>query len=305
VASSCGGGASGGALNYCTLTGNSAGDGGGANNSALNNCMLTGNSAAWSGGATWGGRLTNCTLTGNSSAIWWGGAGGGSLNNCIIYSNSAPNGPNYSDDSSATLNYCCTTPPPATPLPPWWRTGNITNAPLFVDYAGGNLRLQSNSPCINAGNNAYATGSTDLAGNPRNVSGTVDIGAYEFQGTGSTISYAWLQQFGLPTDGSADAADLDGDGHSTWQEWRCQTCPTNTMSSLRLLTAAPTGNNLTVTWQSVAGVNYFLERSTNLASNPSFTRLATSIPGKAGTTTYTDTNTAALTQRFYRVGVQP
>jgi hypothetical protein len=27
--------------------------------------------------------------------------------------------------------------------------GNITNAPLFVDYTHGNLRLQSNSPCVN------------------------------------------------------------------------------------------------------------------------------------------------------------
>ena len=32
--------------------------------------------------------------------------------------------------------------------------------PIKADYVGRNLRLQSNSPCINAGNNAYVTDST-------------------------------------------------------------------------------------------------------------------------------------------------
>ena len=139
------------------------------------------------------------------------------LNNCIVYFNTATmDGPNHRGGS---LNYCCTTPEP------WQSVGNITNAPLFVNQAGGNLRLQSNSPCINAGNNAYAAGPTDLDGLPRIVSGTVDIGAYEFQGPGSVISYAWLQHYGLPTDGSADSTDPDADGHNNWQEWRCGTEP--------------------------------------------------------------------------------
>lgn len=58
--------------------------------------------------------------------------------------------------------------------------------------------------------------------------------------------------------------DLDGDGHNTWQKWRCLTDPTNALSALRLLSASPAGTNVTVSWQSVAGVNYFLECSTNL-----------------------------------------
>jgi hypothetical protein len=193
--------------------------------------------------------------------------------------------------------YCCTTPLPANGI------GNITNAPLFVDYAGGNLRLQSNSPCINAGGNAYATGPTDLDGLPRIVSGTVDIGAYEYQGPGSVISYAWLRQYGLPTDGSVDFLGLDADGHTTWQEWRCQTDPTNALSALRLLSASPDGTNVTVTWQSIRGVEYFLERSTNLGAVPPFELLATNLAAEASVASHIDTNAASLAPLFYRVGV--
>jgi hypothetical protein len=300
-----GGGAFGSTLNNCILIGNSAGSGGGAYESTLNNCTVTCNSAITDangnggcGGGAYRGTLNNCTLTANSAAEFGGGAFGSTLNNCIVYFNTATNGANfYQDQYEGILNYCCTTPVPTNGV------GNITNAPLFEDYAGGNLRLQSNSPCINAGLTAYAPGPKDLDGLPRIVNGTVDIGAYEFQGPGSTISYAWLQQYGLPTDGSADFTDPDRDGLNNWQEWRCLTDPTNALSVLRLLSAAPIGTNVTVTWQSVAGVSYFLERCTNLAPPLSFSPLVTGIPGQPGTTSFTDTNTAGASLFFYRVGV--
>jgi len=57
-----------------------------------------------------------------------------------------------------------------------------------------------------------------------------------------------------------------------------------------------------VTWQSEAGLTYFLERSTNLTLP--FTLLARDIIGQSGTTTYTDTNAAAPGPLFYRAGVQ-
>jgi len=293
---SWGGGADSCTLNNCTLSGNSAGSaGGGAYGGRLNNCALTANWAENGGGAA-GSTLNHCTLTANWAGEG-GGAFGGTLNNCIAYFNTATNGVNH---LSSTLNFCCTTPMPTNGI------GNITNAPLFVDYAGGNLRLQSNSPCINAGNNAYVTSATDLNGHPRIIGGTADIGAYENTdgATASGLPWAWLLGYGLPTDGSADYVDFDADGHTTWQEWRCQTCPTNTLSVLRLLPAFSGGANVTVTWQSVAGVTYFLERSTNVAGPPPiFASFGTSIPGQSGTTSYTDTNAAALTPLFYRVGV--
>jgi hypothetical protein len=299
-----GGGAYGGTLNNCTLTGNTAGGrfatGGGAGRCTLNDCTLTGNSASFRGGGAYGGTLNNCTLTGNSAQNEGGGAAGDArdhctVRNCILYFNTAGTEANYG--SYSTLNYCCTTPMPTNGF------GNITNEPLFVAYAGGNLRLQARSPCINAGNNAYITNSTDLDGRPRIVGGTVDMGAYEFQPGVSGLFIGWLQQYGLPTDGSADGTDPDADGLNNWQEWRCLTVPTNTLSVLRLLAASPAGANLTVSWESVAGVRYFLERSTNLGATPPFTLVATNLLGQTGTNTFTDTNTVALPRLFYRVGV--
>jgi hypothetical protein len=263
----------------------------------LTNCTLAGNSAKppnGYGGGVWGGTLYNCTLTGNSS-MEGGGVGSCTLYNCIVYYNSATFNPNYTAD--CTLDYCCTMPLPNKCV------GNISSDPLLVD-SKGNLNLQTRSPCINAGNNNFVVTDTDIEGNPRIVSGTVDIGAYEYQGTGSVISYAWLQQYGLPTDGSADFIDPDHDGMNDWQEWVCGTSPTNARSALRLLSATPshTNANVTLTWQSVIGVNYLLSRFTNL-STP-FTLLATNILGQAVTTSYADTNAIGAGPFFYHVGVQ-
>jgi hypothetical protein len=72
---------------------------------------------------------------------------------------------------------------------------------------------------------------------------------------------------------------------------------------LRLLSAAFDGTSVTLTWQSVAGVNYFLECCTNLSATPCFTPLVTNLPGQAGTTTYTDTNVVGAGPCFYRIGV--
>jgi hypothetical protein len=314
-----GGGALGSTLENCMLTANSAAYGGGAYDSklggcsvianwgrfgggaystAMTNCLVYGNSAGTGGGA-YGGTMLNCTVTANSAA---GPGGGGACSstviNCIIYYNSATNALNYLSFSPTDINFCCTTPLPTNGF------GNITDEPLFVDLAQVDLRLQSNSPCINAGNNAFAPAGLDLDGNPRVVGGIVDLGAYEFQNPRSIISYAWLEEFGLPTDGSADFEDPDQDGVNNWQEWRAGTNPTNAFSVLSMLGASNDAASVTVQWRSVSGIAYYLPRATNLHAQPAFSSIQSNIVGQAGMTSFKDTNALGAGSVFYRVGVQ-
>jgi len=296
-ASSSGGGADGGTLNACSISNNTASNGGGTYGSILNNCLVSGNRAG-SGGGVYGGIITNGTVVSNLATNSGGGIYGGTGAygyNSIVYYNTAPNG---SNNIGTKFNNCCTIPN--------LFGGGITNEPFFVNLSGGDFHLQSNSPCINSGNNAYVTSATDLDGNPRIRGGTVDIGAYEYQTPASVLSYAWAQQYGLPTDGSVDYADLDGTGFSVYQDWIAGLNPTNALSVLAMLPPAPANNptGLIVSWKSVSNRTYFLQSSTNLGAQPAFSTIQSNLLGQAGMTSYTDTNAVGNGPFLYRVGVQ-
>ncbi len=311
-----GGGARSSMATSCLLSANSAGNtGGGADAASLVNCMLSGNVAYMGGGASSPQSLIGCLIVSNrasdggglyeasggfqctvafNSASQGGGVMEGSLWNSICYYNSATIDANYS--GMMTISYCCTLPGGG--------TGNITNAPSFVDLTGGDFHLQTNSPCINAGNNTLVYSSTDLDGNPRIKGGTVDMGAYEFQNPVSNIPYIWLQTYGLPITNNVDSADPDGDGVNNWQEWQAGTVPTNALSVLKMCCPTGDASGITVTWHSVSGKTYYLQQSTNLIAHPAFLSIQSNLVGQAGTTSYKDTTATNAGPYFYRVGLQ-
>jgi len=308
--------------NYnCLLLGNnSAGFGGGSAEGQNINCLIVSNSASWNGGGVSGGTCHNCLIANNSVTNIYGQGGGvrggtyynctivynsatnsnsagggayqGTLYNSIIYFNSATAGSNW---SSCNLYSCCTAP-----------GGSIAADPLLIDPAGGNFRLQTNSLCINTGNNSYIFGSQDLDGRPRKIGSQVDIGAYEFQTNAIGEFIGWLQQHGLSTSGSADYLDPDGDGFNNWQEWHVGTDPANSLSLLQMTAVVPTNNpsGAIITWQSVNGVSYLVQRGTNLGAPPVFSSIQSNIIGQAGSTSYTDATATNSSVFFYRVGVQ-
>jgi hypothetical protein len=295
-------------LRNCTLTNNGSSFGGGAAFSLLAESLVISNRADTAGGGTEFSVLTNCILFGNRSAEGASGALGGTLNNCtLVYNNHGGADGSVLTNSIAVDNNdwyavssyfnCCTRT-----LPPIG-SGNFTNDPLFIDATARNLRLQSNSPCINSGINNQSTGAVDLDGNPRIVAGTIDVGAYEFQSPASIISYAWLQQYFLPIDGSADYADVDGDGHNNWQEWIVGTTPTNNLSVLKILSVDPNSSGAVVTWQSVTNRNYFVQRAANLSNPSTFSIIQSSVGGQAGTTSFVDAGATNSTSFLYRIGV--
>jgi hypothetical protein len=177
----------------CIFTGNSAGDPGGAAGGgaifnatafpAITDCAFIGNRSTNFGGAINNAfsspTIVNCTFTDNSgstgAAIVDAFEFGSTVTNCVLWGDSG---------SAEIVDYGGATGTTATYSDVqggFSGVGNISADPMFIDAADGNVALQATSPCIDAGSTAAVPSgvTTDLAGHPRIVDGTVDMGAYE------------------------------------------------------------------------------------------------------------------------------
>ncbi len=223
-------------LTNVTFSGNSATYGGGMYNygpysgtssPTLTNVTFSGNSASNRGGGMYnycnGGisspTLTNVTFSGNTATnsgggiynYGYNGTSSPTLSNCILWGNTASEGPQmHNASASPTVSYSLIQG--GCPSGATCGAGMLYVDPLFVNAAGGNLRLRPTSPAIDAGNNAAVPPgvTTDLDGRPRFIDiptvpdtgyGTppiVDMGAYEAQYVDVALGKAVSPQTVLP-----------------------------------------------------------------------------------------------------------
>ncbi|MCX6992668.1 MAG: right-handed parallel beta-helix repeat-containing protein [Kiritimatiellaeota bacterium] len=171
----------------------------------LRNCLIVNNLAKTKRGggieASQSPSIQNCTIASNvavgegggfnfsnydgypkiENTIIWGNSGSGTASNYYINRNPSV--------SSVAFTNCCTSPSIVTNTAT--EVNTVTNDPRFVNNAT-DFRLQSDSPCINAGvNRAWMEGANDCYGNRRidNFRKTVDIGAYEYLGKGTVFGF--------------------------------------------------------------------------------------------------------------------
>jgi hypothetical protein len=307
-----------GVFQNCTISGNTArGVGGGLsfnNGGRAANCLVTGNTSGYNGRGIdcyRGGEVLNCTVCGNNASMGSGPAvflnEGGTVRNSILQ-----NGTDWSYNNGGwTMEYCrYSMMNPATSPGP----GNIYDDPQFVDAAGGDFRLATNSPCIDKGTNAdWMASATDLDGKPRLLNAVVDMGAYESippvsDSDADQIPDWWMWKYfrhftGMAEDQSRATDSADGTGVDNLYKYTADLDPTNPLSVFQIAAIGDLSPGHSVSFHASPDRWYSLRWATNLVSGGWLdVSDQVGIQGEGTLMSLTDTNAAP--GRFYQVGVQ-
>ncbi|GAB3559783.1 putative Ig domain-containing protein [Spirosoma fluminis] len=162
----------------------------------LTNCSFVDNFAFYGGGMyniNSSPSLANCSFLNNSASSQGGGMYNSSdsrpnLTNCVLFGNGGGNTIGNDSNSSLTARYSLL----EASVTGYTDGGNNLTTTTSPFASTSSAQLGPCSPAINAGSNqAYATANgpaTDLAGNTRVFGGTIDMGAYEYQGEPTRIT---------------------------------------------------------------------------------------------------------------------
>lgn len=133
------------------------------------------------------------------------------------------------------------------------------------------------------------------------ANGTLTVVTDDTDGDG--IPDAYELAHGLNPTNSTDATiDADGDRFTNLEEYRSGTDLNNSSSALRIVALEVAGTNMSISFSSVAGKVYRVERNNQFPSG-SWTTVAENIAGNGGVINMLDLGGNAATQGVYRVSV--
>jgi hypothetical protein len=123
---------------------------------------------------------------------------------------------------------------------------------------------------------------------------------------GDGLPNDWETANGFNPSLASDATlDSDGDGETNREEFIAGTNPRNGTSALRIISFTRAGADLVISWPSVFARRYDVQYRAGLSAG-TWSVLQSGFVGTGAIMNATDPNAAtSLTQRFYRVVVQP
>ncbi len=136
---------------------------------------------------------------------------------------------------------------------------------------------------------------------------TESLNSVEVSATPLTALQQWRQtNFGTTsgTGDAADNADPDGDGMTNAEEFTAGTDPRDAGSMFRVSDATVDGSDVLLSFPTVTGKTYRLERSDDLL-NGSWAPVQDNIPGTGGTVQIPVALDSLHIRRFYRIAVVP
>ncbi|MGD0059239.1 MAG: fibronectin type III domain-containing protein [Verrucomicrobiia bacterium] len=184
----------------------------------------------------------------------------------------------------------------------------VTNATHtgYLDLRDGTLTVSGTGHLV-----ADVFVMTNTCGLFVNDGGSVSFGTTIFNTNLSTVGDgipdAWRAEYfpGVDPTGrttnnlSCATCDPDGDGQNNMQEYLAGTNPTNAASLLRIVSLAQVAGNVQVSFTSVSGKYYTLERCQSLGG--AWTTLVDNIPGTGSIRQATDVGGASQSVAFYRI----
>jgi len=192
-------------------------------------------------------------------------------------------------------------------------TNNWINDSSFVCPTGTIDLIAIHIPVHSNKNHAIGHGDTDGDGysdrgegcwdhEPDGIPDFLDPGPHAMENPPDN----WMTSNQLPTDGSADHIDSDGDGASNWEEYHADTDPNNPTSVLQITSihSVPTGL-LHIAWDTVVPKQYLLRASTNALHSNDFTLLITNVTADDTSHSVTSSLPDEASRGYIRVHVVP